>query len=327
MGPEAQASGEFALAYARPAPESRISARACVFNLPDIPSEGELALPRGLQTASLSLEPPMFALADNNPTRHIRFPFVNWALIAVCTLVFVAQVPWQDYAFTPAYLHLVGNTKAPGGSTEVLLEMVSYIFLHASWLHLLGNMLALWVFGDNIEDSMGHWRYPLFFVLCGMAGAGAEALLSSQPQVPVIGASGAISGLMGAYLMLHPRARVLVLVAFKVPMLVPAGVFVGLTVAFDVIAATAAPQEGVSIAFWAHVGGFAAGAVLILLMRSRDVPLFQPLMPYPEGGFLGLGRWLPDFGSARPGTSALWFWVKAVLFFLLVASLVEFALA
>lgn len=265
----------------------------------------------------------MFALADHNPTRRIRFPWVNWALIAACTLIFLAGVPWAGFAFTPAHLHLVGGPKADGGAPQVIGQMVSYIFLHSSWLHLLGNMLALWVFGDNIEDSMGHWRYPVFFVLCGMAGAGAEALLSHEPGVPVIGASGAIAGVMGAYLLLHPRARVLVLIAFKVPMLVPAGVFVGLSVALDLISAVALPVPGVSIAFWAHVGGFSAGALLILLMRWRDVPLFQPLAPAPTGGFFSFARFLPDFTTQAPGSSSLWFWIKAAGFFILVATLVE----
>lgn len=265
----------------------------------------------------------MFALADNNPTRHIRFPFVNWALIIACSAIFLLGIPWDNYAFTPAHLHLVGGEKAPGGAQQVVAQMASYIFLHASWLHLLGNMLALWVFGDNIEDSMGHWRYPLFFVVCGMAGAGAEALFSHEPAVPVIGASGSIAGLMGAYLLLHPRARVLVLVAFKVPMLVPAGVFVGLTVVLDLISALSDPVEGVSIAFWAHLGGFAAGALLILVMRWRDVPLFQPPAPVPEGALFGLDRYLPDFSKATPGSSALWFWVKSAVFFVFVAALVE----
>lgn len=270
----------------------------------------------------------MFALADNNPTRHIRFPFVNWAIIIACTAIFVFQVPWEDYAFTPASLHLVGNPKAPGEAPELVGQMVSYIFLHASWLHLIGNMMALWVFGDNIEDSLGHWRYPVFFLLCGMAGAGAEAVFTDDPAVPVIGASGAIAGVMGAYLLLHPRARVLVLVAFKVPMLVPAGVFVGLTILLDVISALSDPIPGVSIAFWAHIGGFVAGVLLILVMRWRDVPLFQPMAPYPEGGFLGLGRFLPSFGrDPGPGGSAVWFWVKTGLFFVIVAVLVETFLA
>jgi len=229
----------------------------------------------------------MFALADHNPTRRIRFPWVNWALIAACTLIFLAGVPWAGFAFTPAHLHLVGGPKADGGAPQVIGQMVSYIFLHSSWLHLLGNMLALWVFGDNIEDSMGHWRYPLFFVLCGMAGAGAEALLSHEPGVPVIGASGAIAGVMGAYLLLHPRARVLVLIAFKVPMLVPAGVFVGLSVVLDLISAVALPVPGVSIAFWAHVGGFLAGMGLSTrLWRRRGGARFwhrfHGLPPHPQ---------------------------------------------
>lgn len=265
----------------------------------------------------------MFALADSNPTRHIRFPWVNWALIVGCSAIFLLGIPWDNYAFTPAHLHLVGGEKAPGGAQQVIGQMASYIFLHASWLHLLGNMLAIWVFGDNIEDSMGHWRYPLFFVLCGMGGAGAEALFSHEPAVPVIGASGSIAGLMGAYLLLHPRARVLVLVAFKVPMLVPAGVFVGLTVVLDLISALSDPVEGVSIAFWAHLGGFAAGVVLIPVMRWRDVPLFQPPAPVAEGALFGLGRFLPDFTTATPGASALWFWVKSAAFFVLVVAMVE----
>nr|WP_323035361.1 rhomboid family intramembrane serine protease [Pararhodobacter sp.] len=165
----------------------------------------------------------MLVVADHNPARHIRFAYVNWGLMIACVLVFILRIPWDNFAFTPAHLHLIGGVKAPGGAPEILGTMVSYIFLHGTPIHLAGNMLALWVFGDNIEDSMGHWRYALFFLLCGMGGAGAEALFSNSPMVPVIGASGAIAGVMGAYLLLHPRARVLVLVAFRVPVLVPGG--------------------------------------------------------------------------------------------------------
>lgn len=270
----------------------------------------------------------MLVVADHNPTRHIRFAYVNWALMIVCVAVFILRVPWPDYAFTPAHLHLVGGVKAPGGTVEILATMVSYIFLHATPVHLLGNMLAMWVFGDNIEDSMGHWRYALFFVLCGMAGAGAEALFSASPEMPVIGASGSIAGLMGAYLLLHPRARVLVLVAFRVPVLIPAGVFVGLSVGLDLVAALSpAMPSDVVIAFWAHIGGFAAGAVLVLLLRSRDVPLLQPATTYPEGGFLGLGRFTVDLGNdSRPMGSRVLFWVKAVVFFLVITLGVEMML-
>jgi len=270
----------------------------------------------------------MLVVADHNPTRHIRFAFVNWALMAACVLVFLLQIPWQSYAFTPAHLYLVGGIKAPGGPVEIISTMVSYVFLHGSFLHLAGNMLALWVFGDNIEDSMGHWRYALFFILCGMGGAGGEALFSSEPFVPVIGASGAIAGVMGAYLLLHPRARVLVLVAFRVPVLVPAGVFVGLSIALDLLAAfSPAMPDDVIIAFWAHIGGFAVGACLITIFRWRDVPLFQPPTAYPEGGFLGLGRFTINLaGGSQTGGSPVWFWVKALAFFVVIALGVEWLL-
>ncbi len=269
----------------------------------------------------------MLPLADHNPIRHIRFAVVNWALMALCLAIFVAQVPWYDYAFTPATLHLAGGPKAPGGTAEMLGQMVSYLFLHATWLHLIGNLVVMWVFGDNIEDAMGHLRFPFFFILCGMAGAGTEALFTDQPQVPVIGASGAIAGLMGAYLLLHPRAKVLVLVALRVPVLVPAGLFVGLTVALDLISALSQMPGEVRVAFWAHIGGFVAGAALIPVMRKRDVPLFQPPVPHPEAGFFGAGRWLPDFGRDRPGGSRLMFWLKSALFFVTLAWLAESFLA
>lgn len=271
----------------------------------------------------------MLVVADHNPARHIRFAYVNWALMIACVLVFVLRVPWDNLAFTPAHLHLIGGVKAPGGAPQILSTMVSYIFLHATPIHLAGNMLALWVFGDNIEDSMGHWRYALFFILCGLGGAGAEALFSNSPAVPVIGASGAIAGVMGAYLLLHPRARVLVLVAFRVPVLVPAGVFVGLSVALDLYAAMSPimPSD-VIIAFWAHIGGFAVGAALITVLRRRDVPLMQPPTAYPEGGFLGLGRLAIDLGhDARPLGSKLAFWVKTLLFFILITLGVEWLFA
>jgi len=271
----------------------------------------------------------MFVVADHNPTRHIRFAYVNWALMIACVAVYFLRIPWEGFAFTPAHLHLVGGVKAPGGAPEIISTMVSYIFLHGTLIHLAGNMLALWVFGDNIEDSMGHWRYALFFILCGMGGAGGEALFSSSPFVPVIGASGAIAGVMGAYLLLHPRARVLVLVAFRVPVLVPAGVFVALSIALDLFAAVSQVMPGdVVIAFWAHIGGFVVGAVLIVFFRWRDVPLMQPATTYPEGGFLGLGGFTIDLGNdATPRGSRVLFWVKALLFFVAITIGVEWLLA
>jgi membrane associated rhomboid family serine protease len=271
----------------------------------------------------------MLVVADHNPRRHIRHAYVNWAIMIACVLAFILRLPWDGYAVVPAQVRFLATGKAEGLAPEVLLTMVTYMFLHATPIHLGGNMLALWVFGDNIEDSMGHLRYALFFVLCGMAGAGAEALFSDSPQMPVIGASGAIAGVMGAYLLLHPRARVLALAGFRVPVLIPAGVFVGIAIALDVAAAFSPRMPGdVAIAFWAHIGGFLAGALLITVMRWRDVPLFQPATAYPEGGFLGLGRLAIDLGNdTRPLGSRVLFWIKAVVFFIVITLGVEWMLA
>lgn len=273
----------------------------------------------------------MLVIADNNPVRHIRRPYVNYALIAACVVIFFVNPPYQQYAFTPASLHLIGGPKAQMGWDTVALQSVSYIFLHGSILHLAGNMLALWVFGNNIEDSMGHARYPLFFVLCGIAGALCEGLMSPAPTVPVVGASGAIAGVMGAYLLLHPRARVLVLVAFRIPVLVPASVFVGLSIGLDVISALLPdPDSEILIAWWAHIGGFAAGALLILVMRHRDVALFQPAAIYPENGF-GRFRWLMINLAPRPGSETqqasrwrqVFFGLKTLTFFLIIVVIIE----
>lgn len=283
----------------------------------------------------------MLVLADNNPVRHIARPYVNWGLIALCAAVFLLDPSYRDYGFTPASLQNAvygtgllakGFVPPPTDWPDLLLTSVSYIFLHGSVLHLAGNMIALWVFGNNIEDSMGHWRYPVFFLLCGMGGAAAEGLFTPDPQIPVVGASGAIAGVMGAYLLLHPRARVLVLLAFRIPVLVPASVVVGLTLALDVIAALAPADPGAAelIAFRAHIGGFATGALLILVMRYRDVGLFQPAAIYPEDGFGPLGRWMLDLGPrSRSGTAeaglmrrAL-FWLKTLGFFLAIAVIAE----
>lgn len=272
----------------------------------------------------------MLVIADNTPVRHIRRPYMNYALIAACVVIFFLNPPYQQYAFTPASLYLVGGPKAQMGWDTVALQSVSYIFLHGSLLHLAGNMLALWVFGNNIEDSMGHARYPLFFVLCGIAGALCEGVMSAEPGVPVIGASGAVSGVMGAYLLLHPRARVLVLVAFRIPVLVPASAFVGLSIGLDVISALLPdPDSDVLIAWWAHIGGFAAGAALILVIRHRDVALFQPAGAYPEDSFRRF-RWLminltPKSATVEP--TSRWrqglFAFKTLAFFLIIVMIIE----
>lgn len=272
----------------------------------------------------------MLVIADNNPIRHIRRPWVNYALIGFCVLVFLINPPYQLYGFTPANLWLAGNPGTAPGWDTVLLQSVSYIFLHGDLFHLAGNMVVLWVFGSSIEDSMGHARYPLFFILCGMAGALAESLMGADPHVPVVGASGAIAGVMGAYLLLHPNARVLVLLAFRVPVLVPASVFVGLGIVLDLVSALVPdPESDVMIAWWSHIGGFAAGALLILVMRYPKVALFQPATAYPDS-FRRL-RWLminltPRPGADQSGTTLgrqVLVGLKSLAFFVIIVVIIE----
>jgi membrane associated rhomboid family serine protease len=285
----------------------------------------------------------MLVIADNNPIRHISRPYVNWGLIVLCTLIFILQPPYQSFGFVPATLQnavygtgLIGKGYVPPPTDwwGLIQTSISYIFLHGSALHLIGNMIALWVFGNNVEDSMGHWRYPLFFILCGMGGAAAEGLFTDNPQIPVVGASGSIAGVMGAYLLLHPRARVLVLVALRVPVLVPASVVVGLTISLDVISVMLPHDGGQIIAFWAHIGGFLTGMALITVMKYRDVGLFQPAAIYPETAFGGLSRLMINLGP-RPGSGSesacwrrkLWFWAKTIGFFLAITLIAEMIFA
>ena len=142
-------------------------------------------------------------------------------------------------------------------------------------MHLAGNMLYLWIFGDNVEDSMGHGRFTVFYVLCGLIASGAHIASNAQSPVPMIGASGAISGVLGAYLVLHPKAKVLTLVAyfaFRMPAFVVLGVWIGL----QVFNATASGGGGGGIAWWAHIGGFAAGAALIFLFKDEKLLAKHP---------------------------------------------------
>ncbi len=273
----------------------------------------------------------LLVLGDSNPTHHIRRPWVNWGLIAFCIVLFFVNPSYRDYGLTPAELHLVALAPAQVDVGSVLFTLVSYNFLHASLLHLGGNMLVLWVFGDNIEDAMGHLRYLLFFVLAGVAGGLAEALLGASPGVPVVGASGAIAGVMGAYLLLHPRARVLVLLAFRLPIVIPASLFVGLHVGFDLLAVLLpADDPEMLVAFWAHLGGFTAGLGLLVLLKCTDVPLFQPASRYPDQPFGRWGRYMIDLGHARdagvgpvPMTRRVAFAVKSLSYLLIIWVLVE----
>lgn len=272
----------------------------------------------------------MLVLADSNPVRHIGRAWVNYGIIAICFLVFLIDPDYIAFGFIPAQLSGFESVAYDLGDVPAEARLVSYIFLHGDIFHLLGNMLVLWVFGDNIEDSMGHWRYALFFILCGVAGALGEAMFSVNPDIPVIGASGAVAGVMGAYLLLHPRARVLVLIAFRFPILVPASLFVGLNIATDIVMALFPGEEEAMVAWWAHIGGFSAGMLLVTLMRYRDVDLFQPAHAYPEKAFAPFNRLLIDVSPKPTADGVVARWpirvvaaMKTIAFFVAIVVIVE----
>lgn len=229
----------------------------------------------------------MFPISDDNPRRHLT-PWVNWSMIAASILVFLWQASLGPQKGELAVIglgmipaRLFGYAElAPGIETvPAWATVLTSMFMHGGWLHLGGNMLYLWIFGDNIEDCLGHARYLVFYLLCGTAAALAQGLLDPASEIPMVGASGAISGILGAYVLLHPRAtiRVLVfLVVFVTIAHVPAILVIGFWFVGQLFsAATANASEG-GIAFWAHIGGFVAGLALVPFFRRRDVPLLEP---------------------------------------------------
>ncbi len=231
--------------------------------------------------------------------------YVNWAIIAANIAVFIYIVSldssqvvgaigrqpitetdqfFYDWGFVPscvgdffgASTDVSGPQLArvcPAGDREAIQPFTS-MFLHAGWGHLLGNMLFLWIFGDNVEDAMGHLRYLVFYLIAGLAAAGLQTFFSLDSVQPTVGASGAIAGVMGAYLVMYPtvRIRVIILPLFFIPFLVPAIVLIGiwiLTQVFNAFTALGQQGEASGIAWWAHVGGFLAGVVLVWFFRRK----------------------------------------------------------
>ncbi len=233
--------------------------------------------------------PPVFVpIKDDNPLTAIRFQFVTIALIVVNVAVFfygeaVAGFQATGLALVPAELlaeGVFGPTVAgePFDSVNLpeRMTLISYMFLHADILHLAGNMLFLWVFGDNIEDAVGHVRFLIFYLLCGIAAGLAFVVMmpdAAHASIPLIGASGAVAGCVGAYLVLHPKVRVWVLILRVIPFQISAMWALGAWVIMQITMALM-PQTD-SVAWWAHVGGLFAGALLIMIMRRPDVPLFD----------------------------------------------------
>jgi membrane associated rhomboid family serine protease len=227
----------------------------------------------------------MFPLSDDNPRQST--PIVTWTLIGACILVFLWQLSLGAsgeaafYGFGMIPARLFGEAELPANipSVSPTATIFTSMFMHGGLLHLGGNMLFLWIFGDNVEDSMGRVRYLVFYLLSGVAAALTQAWIEPASTIPMVGASGAISGVLGAYILLHPQAtvRTLVILGFFVTVVhIPALIVLGLWFAMQFFSAFATPVGDGGVAFWAHVGGFVAGLVLVPFFKKRDVGLWQP---------------------------------------------------
>ena len=225
----------------------------------------------------------MFPIADDNPVR--RPPIVTWALIATCALVFLWQLSLGSLGdrmvfalgVVPASLFGYAQLSPAIALVPPWTTIFTSMFLHGGWLHLIGNMLYLWIFGNNVEDSMTRPRFILFYLLCGVAAALAQSLAAPQSELPMIGASGAIAGVLGSYLIMHPRANVrvaIVIFVFVRIVNMPAMLVLGAWFIFQIVSGVAVPTSGEGgVAFWAHIGGFVAGIALTPFLKRREVPL------------------------------------------------------
>jgi len=220
----------------------------------------------------------MFPLRDNIPSRH--FPFVNYLFIIVNVGIFLNEVQLHRVGLLEAFIHRYGLIPAQffGDPFLHFPQVFSSMFLHGSWGHVLGNMWYLYIFGDNVEDCLGHVRYAIYYLLMGIGAAAAQ--LAAQPfsEVPMIGASGAIAGILGSYFVLFPRAKVLtflVIVFFVRLIEVPAFFFLGLWFVIQAfngvgtLAVDAVRGEMGGVAWWAHAGGFLTGFLCIPFLRKR----------------------------------------------------------
>jgi membrane associated rhomboid family serine protease len=222
---------------------------------------------------------------DDNPLRSIRWPLVTYALVLANLMLFGWQSSGLDqrvvasFGIVPAELFAVkifgGAARGPNDAIAVPegLTLLSYMFFHGDFWHITGNMLFLWVFGDNVEDAMGHARFLLFYLCCGIFAALFYAFVLKASAAPLIGASGAVAGVIAAYMILYPRVLVWILAFRFIPLHIPALWAIGAWIGTQLVMALL-PSQG-PVAWWAHIGGLIAGAVLVVFLRRPGVPLFR----------------------------------------------------
>ncbi|MCA0432020.1 MAG: rhomboid family intramembrane serine protease [Proteobacteria bacterium] len=219
-------------------------------------------------------------IKDDTPLRVIRFQTVTAAIIALNVVVFLVTgpltgvdaalafatrygvIPAQLLALAPPQLGLLDPIAEP-------VTLITYQFIHGDWMHIVINMAFLWVFSDNIEDAFGHAGFAVFYLLCGVMAAVLHVMMAPESTLPLIGASGSVSGVLGAYMLLYPRARVWVLLFFKIPVPLPALWILVAWFAFQFYSLLVPDVPGQTVAWWAHIGGFLAGLGLTLILRHR----------------------------------------------------------
>lgn len=220
-------------------------------------------------------------LHDENPIRYVKLTYVTYGLMALNLLIFLFEATLSpiglqeltiDYGMIPIVVRDL--YPQPVAWLPDWANLVTYAFLHANWLHLLTNMLFLWIFGDNVEDAMGHVRFLGFYLACAVLAALTHLLFNLDGNGPLVGASGAVAGVMGAYVLLYPHARVLVLarIIIPIPLPIPAFWMLGVWIVTQMFNAWLAAGE--PVAWVAHLGGFATGIALAPILKRRSVPLF-----------------------------------------------------
>lgn len=227
----------------------------------------------------------MIPLHDDNPTDI--YPVITLSLIGLCTLVYIYQLALGPadsrtliYGLGVIPAVLLNKTSLPAELAVVTppLTVLTSMFTHGGFLHLAGNMLYLWIFGNNVEDAMGHLRFIIFYILCGIAAAAGQVFQNPDSMVPMIGASGAISGVLGAYLLLYPHARILVLLplGFYAQLIrIPASWVLGFWFFIQVLSSMLfGPQQG-GVAWYAHMAGFVTGLLLVTVFKRKKVKLFH----------------------------------------------------
>lgn len=213
----------------------------------------------------------MFPIKDHNPPGTV--PYVTWTLMAINIIVFALYAPLlADQARLGAFFDTWAMVPAEVNAGVDYYTALTSMFLHGGLMHLGGNMLFLWIFGDNIEDAMGHVKFAIFYILCGFAASATHYISDVNSMVPVVGASGAIAGVMGAYLVLYPKAKVdvlLILVVIFRRLTLPAYLVLGAWMALQLFGGVSANATGGGVAYWAHVGGFVAGVLGAIPVWTR----------------------------------------------------------